>query len=75
MSQPISMTQVSIVVSRITLITGHGGADLAMLEVSLPNGCYPFEGRAKVDLRLAGGTGEIYCKEHFANVPTEVIKR
>lgn len=75
MNQPITMSQVSIVVSRIVLITGRGGTDLAMLEVSLPDGCYPFQGNAKVDLHLAAGTGEAYCREHFCSVPTEVINR
>lgn len=69
------MTLCSIInVQKIQIIEGNGADDI-FLETDLPNGMYPFGGRATLKMSVAKGTGKDYVGQNFEDVPVEIIRR
>lgn len=56
------------------LITRHG-ADTVSLQTDLPEGCFTTDDKEKMCLsfKVAHGGGEYYVKEHFPDIPVEVL--
>lgn len=49
---------------KIMIVRGFG-PDKICFEVDKPNGCYPFDGNATVEMKVASGTAEEYLKKNF----------
>lgn len=58
---------------RVTVLTRNNGADIILLLLDLPEGCYPFVGNATAEIKVAKGTGEEYVRNNFGIVPDKVI--
>lgn len=54
-----------IYVSKVSLIETVHGPDVLLLDIDLPNGCWPYEGNACAKLEVAGGSGWVYANKHF----------
>lgn len=48
------------------------GADILYLETDCPEGCWPYEGKATLEMRIARGQGEEYCRQNLPEIPLEV---
>lgn len=51
-----------------TLIQGSG-PDTILLEVDLPNGCWPYNGNQSVKMEVSAGSGIGYLEENLGIVP------
>lgn len=56
----------------VTLLVGNG-PDYLILHTDLPEGSWPFTGKATAKMEVAAGTGQDYCAAHFPGVPVKVI--
>lgn len=62
-----------IEINKIICVRG-AGADVLLLETTLPNGCYPFTGTATVKMDVAAETAEKYCEENFSSVELKIVE-
>lgn len=59
---------------KIILVVG-GGPDKLLLFFDLPSGISSYENEpATATMECAYGTGEKYAKEHFSEVPLEIVR-
>lgn len=52
-------------VSKVYIMEGMTGPDVLLLDIDLPNGCYPYNGNATTKLEVGGGLGWEYANRHF----------
>lgn len=62
-----------MIVKSITLLTRESGADVLSLELDIPDGCYPYDGNAYAEIKVAKGKGLEYCLRHLHREPDKVI--
>ena len=64
------MSQIEI--TRITVIRTIG-ADKVAFNTTLPNGVWPYDGKATVYLDLARGSAEKYLADNFSGIEFEIV--
>jgi len=62
-----------IEIVRISLLVNMYSGDKLVLYTDLPEGGWPYKGKASLDMTVAKGKGVEYCAEHFPGVPVKVI--
>ncbi len=55
-------------------IVATGGTDAVLIDTTLPQGVWPFNGTATVKLDVARNQGEEYVKKNFPGVPYRVVR-
>ncbi len=60
-------------VLKITILTGKG-PDILLLKLDIPNGMWPYDGQSSAKIEVAAQKGEDFVKEHFKDIPYEIIK-
>lgn len=63
----------SIKVLRITVIRLNESTDKLIFHTDLPDGCWPYEKTATINMELASNSAEEYLSKHFPNTSFEVI--
>jgi hypothetical protein len=63
--------KIELEVSQIQVVTGNG-TDKVLIHTSLPEGTYPYTGKAYMMLEVEKGSGAAYVLGHFEMKP-EVI--
>ncbi len=63
-----------LVITNITIVCGKNGPDKISMFTNLPSAMYPYTGYQDINMSVANGKGEEYIKEHFPNVPFEIVK-
>lgn len=58
----------------ITLFTSKNKQDQIDLELSIPNGQWPYDGNAIATIKVASNTGEAYIAQYFPNKNLRIIK-
>lgn len=66
------MFEIKLNVSRIVVLSGNG-PDKVILHTDLPDGCWPYTGKATMELQTAADGGADYVREHFKRDPDEII--
>ncbi len=59
-------------ITRIQLVRSDHGPDHLYLYTRLPEGTYPWEGKAVAEVQIAAGMGEEWVISHFYGVPTQL---
>lgn len=68
-----SKTKTTLRVFNVTVLQNENGTDSVILTIDLPNGCYPYDGNATAEIKVASGKGEDYVKTNM-NLQPRVIK-
>jgi len=63
-----------IKITNIVIMRKSRGDDTLMLQTELPEGVYPFEGKAVITMNVLHDRGKDYCDVHFPNIPVEFVK-
>lgn len=61
-----------LTITSITIIK-NGGADLVLLQTTLPSAVWPYEGSQSLSFQCAHGSGETYCAWHFPGIPVSTV--
>jgi hypothetical protein len=61
-----------MIIKKVTIVRGNG-QDILIMDTDLPNGCWPYDDTATVDMRVGSGLWESYCRNNFPSVPFEVV--
>lgn len=61
-------------ITKVTIVQGPG-SDYLMLETTLPEGSYPWSGKAMLSLSVASDNGPSYVQSNFPDVPCTLVKR
>lgn len=70
----MSNQEITIKVLKATVIRQRYGTDVINLQLDLPEGCYPFEGKAVVKMNVAKDTGVNYLKNNLGIQKVQVIE-
>lgn len=57
------------------VIVKSTGSDHILIDTTLPEPCYPFNGNLCIRFSVAADTGEHYMKKYFPDVPYTVVDR
>lgn len=57
----------------ITILRRSHGGDIVFIDTDLPDAAHPFSERLMLQFKAARGTAEMYCAEHFPDVPIKEV--
>lgn len=64
----------NLIVTSLTLVEGHTGPDVLLLDTALPSAVWPYKGTQTIKMSLAKGTGRRYAREHFPGVALNIVE-
>jgi hypothetical protein len=63
----------NISVTDCVVVTGSG-PDRILLHTTLPDGCWPYEGKQTIKMEVAAGTAEEYLKKNLGFLPFKIVR-
>jgi len=63
----------TIEIESVTIVTSHG-TDVILINTTLPNSVWPFEGGTTLKVEAAAGTGEKWLHENFTEIAPDMVR-
>ena len=62
-----------ITISKILILRRKNTTDKVIFTTNLPEGCWPYDGNATIEMHVANGYGEKYIRQHFPGVEFRIF--